>query len=67
MEHFIWASVAVAALIIINYRLGQYLNPPLSDEMKTLKGIFDVHRNELHKLHEKVNSIMVAKGFKNDR
>jgi len=66
MEHYVWAFVALAFIYVVNYRLGEFLNPPLLEDMKTLKNHFDMLTMQVSRLQEKLNSVMVDKGFKND-
>lgn len=64
MEHFIWAFVAIVFIVVVNYRLGQYLTPPLLDEMKDIRNHFDFLTNEVSELKGKINSLMLDRSMR---
>lgn len=65
-----WQIVALVLIGLANFRLGQYLSPPLKDEFERLtnetRDICSGLRAEMVLMNEKINALMVDKGFRND-
>ena len=60
-------TVAACFLIlvaVVNHRVGQYLNPPLREEIEELKADQKLVGFELDKLNDRVNDIVVNKGMR---
>lgn len=64
MSELAWPLVAIIAIVVTDYRLSQYLNPPLRGEMLALKVTVENYKKHIHELTSKVNALMVDKGFK---
>lgn len=64
MIELAWPIVMLVLIAIANFRLGQYLAPPAQEEIKAIHEILEKYRNEVSELRQKVNSLLVEKGFK---
>lgn len=64
MEQLAWPLVVLTAVLIANHRLGQYLNPPLKKELAALKTEYVKAMKAISEVHNKVNAVMLDKGFK---
>lgn len=78
IAELLWPIVALVLIAVANYRLGQYLNPPLLERLRDAELRIEETYKDLHKttgeaflrqekiiteMRTKLNSLMVDKGF----
>lgn len=64
MQELAWPAVFILALIMIDRRAAQYLNPPLKRDLQVLKAEYIKTIKMVAELQSKVNSMMLDRGFK---
>lgn len=68
MSELAWPIVFLVFILVGNYRLGQYLNPPLEEAFFNLKYEYEKNisevRREVLELKSKANALMIDRGFK---
>jgi hypothetical protein len=64
MTDLAWPIVVLIGLVMVDKRLGQYLNPPLKDELMAVKDELAKQKTDNNETRNKVNTLMLDKGFK---
>ena len=68
MQELAWPIVFLIFIVLANYRLGQYLNPPFEQALADFKFLYEKEmlelRREVADVKQKNNAIMVDRGFK---
>lgn len=61
----ITATICVLSILAVaNYRLGQYLNPPVKSDLEALQSQYKAIQSELQDVRNRMNKISIEKGMR---